>query len=230
MSFKKVICALDTSNLNSALDAVYQTRDLVGAYKIGHALTLAHGLDVIPRLQDAGATRIFLDLKFHDIPNSVAIAVKEAARREVWMMTVHISGGLHMLQAAMEEAAKINPSPAIVGVAVLTSLDDAMLQNYLGIPRTVEEQFEVLGQLAVEANLDGMICSPMEVKSLRKLLGPNKLIVTPGIRAVGANLHDQKRTSDAKTVLEDGADYLVIGRAISEHPNPREALESLGIS
>ena len=134
---RKVICALDTGDLNGALTITSRLKDCVGAFKIGHALTLQYGLDVIPRLQDAGANRVFLDLKFHDIPNSVALAVREAAKRDVWMMTLHISGGPAMMEAAVYEArAHGDTSPNLVGVSVLTSLDEHTLTDVIGVKRT----------------------------------------------------------------------------------------------
>src|SRR5688572_29909245 len=129
---RKVICALDTSNLDEARSLVRRLAPHVGAFKIGHALTLPHGLEVIKRLQDEGANRIFLDLKFHDIPNSVALAVCEAAKANVWMLTLHISGGPAMLNAAVEEAQSCGEetAPMLVGVSVLTSLDQHVLTDH----------------------------------------------------------------------------------------------------
>ena len=123
---RQVICALDTPHLDEAITTVSKLKSYVGAFKIGHALTLSHGLDVLEYLRDAGAGRIFLDLKFHDIPNSVALAVAEASKRGVWMMTLHISGGPAMMTAAVEEArsAGEDKRPLLVGVSVLTSLDE----------------------------------------------------------------------------------------------------------
>lgn len=229
MSFKKVICAVDTSDLSTALNLVKRIAPYAGAFKIGHALTLAHGLDVIDQFQDAGAEKVFLDLKFHDIPNSVAVAVREAARRKVWMTTVHLTGGSEMLKAAMQEAKSAPESPLIVGVAVLTSIDQTMMETELGVSGTIESQFNRLGNLAVDCGLSGMVCSPHEVKQLRELLQPEMVIVTPGIRPVGGSNDDQKRVSDAKTVIADGAEYLVIGRALTSHPDPEQALFELGI-
>ena len=221
----KVVCALDTGDLAKAEATVRRLAGKVGAFKVGHALTLGHGLDVIDRLQDAGASRIFLDLKFHDIPNSVALAVREAAKRRVWMMTVHLTGGTAMLQAAMAEACShaVGECPLIVGVGVLTSIDEPMLRNELGVPRTVEEQIVALAELADRCELDGMVCSPQEVAAVRRTLGHERAVVVPGIR-VGGSAHDQKRTGDPRSAVEAGASYLVVGRALADAPDTEAAL------
>jgi orotidine-5'-phosphate decarboxylase len=224
---RQIICALDTSNLDEAVATVKKLSGHVGAFKIGHALTLPHGLSVIDTLRDAGASRIFLDLKFHDIPNSVALAVREAAKRRVWMMTVHIAGGAAMMTAAVEETQNYNENerPLLVGVSVLTSLDQQILTEQLGVSRSVEDHMIALSQLALEHELDGVVCSPQEVKALRTAIGKHGVIVTPGIRLSQGETHDQKRTGDAGQALADGADYLVIGRALTHSPDLEKSLE-----
>lgn len=228
---RKIICAIDTGDLNEALSLTRRFAPYVGAFKIGHALTLPNGLDVIPRLQDEGAERIFLDLKFHDIPNSVARGVEEAAKRDVWMMTVHTSGGPAMVAAAVEAAAEfsVGVPPLIVGVSVLTSLDERTLQEHLGVQRTIEEQMVALSRMGVESGLDGVVCSPHEVSAVRQVVG-HAIVVTPGIRPVGAATDDQKRVGEATQALQDGADYLVIGRVLTGRADPVEALRDLGLS
>ncbi len=224
---RQIICALDTSNVDEAVATVQKLKGHVGAFKVGHALTLPNGLGVLETLKEAGANRIFLDLKFHDIPNSVALAVREAAKHGVWMMTIHISGGPAMMQAAVEETRCYNEDerPLIVGVSVLTSLDQHILADCLGVNRTVEEHMVQLSKLAVEYDLDGVVCSPQEVKPIRAAFGHNGIIVTPGIRLTQGDTHDQKRTGDAGQALKDGADYLVVGRALSHSPNIEQTLE-----
>jgi orotidine-5'-phosphate decarboxylase len=178
-----------------------------------------------------GANRIFLDLKFHDIPNSVALAVEEAADRGVWMMTVHSSGGPAMLCAAAEAADRV-PSearPIIVGVSVLTSIDEATLQRDLGVSRSLEDHAVSLSKMAVEQGLDGVVCSPQEVSAIRSALGHSAVIVTPGIRMVSGEVHDQKRVATASQALSDGASYLVVGRALTDAPDPVVALHALGL-
>jgi len=226
---RQILCALDTSDLEDAKRIVGKLAPFVGGFKIGHALTLARGLDVLPALQDAGASRIFLDLKFHDIPNSVALAVREAARRGVWMMTLHTTGGRAMMTAAAEEAKAYGESaPLLVGVSVLTSMDQRTLSQDLGVDRTIEEQMVELSRLAIECELDGVVCSPLEVAPLRSALGKKPVIVTPGIRLPGGETHDQHRVGDAQSTLAAGASYLVIGRALTESHDPSETLHRLG--
>lgn len=227
---RKIICALDTGDLNIAVDTVKKIGPFVGAFKIGHALTLPHGLDVIDRLQDAGADRIFLDLKFHDIPNSVALGVREAAKHGVWMTTMHITGGPAMLTAAVTEANEFSAdhAPLLIGVSVLTSLDEHTLQSGLGVARGLEEHMIALSKLGVECGLDGVVCSVHEVAEIRKVVG-HSVIVTPGIRPANYDAHDQKRVGGAQAALEAGSDYLVIGRVLTEAPDPQLALQDLGL-
>ena len=228
---RQVICALDTPNLDEAIDVVGKLKSYVGAFKIGHALTLPYGLDVIDRLKDAGAARIFLDLKFHDIPNSVALAVAEAAKRGVWMMTLHIAGGPAMMTAAVEEArsAGEDQRPLLIGVSVLTSLDQRVLSDHLGVNRSVVDHMVHLSRLAMEFDLDGVVCSAQEVKPIREAVGTHGIIVTPGIRLPNTDTHDQKRVGDAGSALEHGADYLVIGRALTGSPDPEKTLGQFGL-
>lgn len=230
MGNRKVICALDTSNLGEAIRITRKLADHVGAFKIGHALTLQYGLDVIPQLQDAGAHRVFLDLKFHDIPNSVALAVREAAQRHVWMMTLHISGGPAMMTAAVEEARSVSDeqAPLLVGVSVLTSLDQHVLTDHLGITRKLEDHMVYLSKLAVECGMDGVVCSAQEVAPIRQAIG-HGVIVTPGIRMQSGDTHDQARTGSASKAIQDGTDYLVIGRALTEAEDVEAALAAFGL-
>ncbi len=227
---RKVIAALDTADLDHAIGLVKRLSPHIGAFKIGHALTLNHGLDVIDRLQDAGASRVFLDLKFHDIPNVIGLAVREAVRRNVWMMTMHISGGPAMMSAAaMEARSRGENAPILLGVSVLTSLDQHILTDHLGIQRTLEDHMVYLSQLACDCGLDGVVCSPHEVQAIRGALGRSPVIVTPGIRAANSDVHDQVRVGDAQSTLSAGADYLVVGRALTDRADdPQAALRSLG--
>ncbi len=187
------------------------------------------GLDVIAQLQDAGAERIFLDLKFHDIPNSVALAVREAARHQVWMMTLHISGGPAMMTAAVEEARSFGDvhAPNLVGVSVLTSLDQHVLTDHLGVQRSIEDHMVYLSRLAIDCGLDGVVCSTNEVKPIREAIG-HGIIVTPGIRLPGTETHDQKRVGTASQAIGDGADYLVIGRALTDSEDIETTLAAFG--
>lgn len=225
---RKIICAIDTGDLVSAIAIVKRVGPFVGAFKIGHALTLPHGLDVIDRLQDAGADRIFLDLKFHDIPNSVALGVREAAKHGVWMTTLHITGGPAMITAAVEEAKEAvqNTEPLLVGVSVLTSIDEHTLQDHIGVQRGLQDHMVSLSKMGVECGLDGVVCSVHEVSAIRKAIG-HGIIVTPGIRPVNHEVHDQKRVGDGRAALENGSDYLVIGRVLTDAPDPQVLLQDL---
>lgn len=231
MHLRKVLCALDTGNLDEALDITRRLSPYVGGFKVGHALTLPNGLDVLDRLRAAGANRIFLDLKFHDIPNSVALAVREAAKHGVWMMTLHISGGEAMMVAAAEEARAngVENAPLLVGVSVLTSLDEKSLREQLGVERTIEDHMVRLSKLAMESGLDGVVCSAEEIKAIRQGIGPKGVIVTPGIRLSTGETHDQRRVGTATQALADGADYLVVGRALTSTPDIESALAGLGL-
>lgn len=228
---RQVICALDTGDLDEALRITRKLSKYVNSFKVGHALTLPHGLDVVDRLREAGAERIFLDLKFHDIPNSVALAVCQAARRGVWMMTLHISGGPAMIQAAVEEAnqCSVERRPLLVGVSVLTSLDQRTLTDHLGVNRDLEDHMVQLSRMGMDYELDGVVCSPHEVTAIRNAIG-HGIIVTPGIRPPGGETHDQVRTGDAASTLKSGADYLVIGRALISSEDPEQTLQSFGFS
>ncbi len=207
----QIICALDTSDLETATQTVQKLSPHIKRFKIGHSLVLAHSLSVVATLQDAGAENIFLDLKFHDIPNTVALAVKEAAKYGVWMTTLHTAGGSEMMQAA----ADVPDRPLLMGVSVLTSLDDSELAQ-VGISRTMEDQMLRMSSLAIKCGIDGVISSPLEITSLRTSLGPKALIVTPGIRLPGGESHDQKRFATPHQAIADGASYLVMGRALTE--------------
>ena len=225
---RKVICAIDTGDLDEAKDMVKRLSPYAGAFKVGHALTMPYGLDVIDRLRDVGAERIFLDLKLHDIPNSVGVGVREAAKKDVWMMTLHLSGGPAMVTAALEEARSsgITNRPLLVGVSVLTSLTQHDLTDHLGINRTLEEHMVYLSKLGVDCGLDGVVCSVHEAPMIRKEIG-NGVIVTPGIRAAFGDLQDQQRVGDGRDALEAGADYMVIGRALTGSSDPEKALRDL---
>lgn len=230
MQCLKVICALDTGNVSEATATVRRLSPFVGAFKVGHALTLPHGLTVLDELRKAGAKRIFLDLKFHDIPNSVALAVREAMRYGVWMMTIHTSGGPAMMTAAVEEARELGDdrAPLLMGVSVLTSLDQNTLTNLIGIQRSIEEQMLHMGRLALDCGLDGVICPAPELKRLRAAIGHEGILVTPGIRLSTGPRHDQHQIGTAEQALADGASYLVIGRALVDSPDPEATLEQMG--
>ena len=199
------------SDLAVATKTVKKLSPHIKRFKIGHSLTLAHSLTVVAKLQDAGAEKIFLDLKFHDIPNTVALAVKEASKYNVWMTTIHTTGGVEMMKAA----ADVPERPLLMGVSVLTSLNDESLKQ-VNISKTVDEQMVNMSALAIECGFDGLISSPHEINMLRECLGAKPLIVTPGIRLAGGSANDQKRFATPQKAVEDGASYLVVGRVLTD--------------
>jgi len=218
-----IIAALDVPTANEALTLAKAIAPAVGAFKIGKELFVAEGPDIVRRVRDTGAA-VFLDLKFHDIPNTVAKAVTSAAQQDVQMLTVHASGGTAMLRAAQEAAG--DNGPLVLGVTVLTSMDQQDLTE-LGIQKTPAEQVHHLAKLATAAGLCGLVCSPQEIAPLREVLPAEVQLVTPGIRPAGSASGDQKRVMTPADAITAGADWLVIGRPIYAAGNPREAAEAI---
>ena len=225
-----IIVALDVPTADAALKLVEKLAPVVGAFKIGKELFTSAGPDMVRSIRSLGAP-VFLDLKFHDIPNTVAKAVAAAVHLDVQMLTVHASGGREMLkaaeQAAQENARKLGCTPPLVlGVTVLTSLDSAALQE-IGLNPDVGLQVRRLASLATNAGLRGLVCSPREVSELRQMLPASTQLVIPGIRSQTAPADDQKRTLTAREALALGANWLVIGRPICAAEDPRAAAEQI---
>ena len=225
-----IIVALDVPTADAALKLVEKLAPVVGAFKIGKELFTSAGPDMVRSIRSLGAP-VFLDLKFHDIPNTVAKAVAAAVHLDVHMLTVHASGGREMLkaaeQAAQENARKLGCTPPLVlGVTVLTSLDSAALQE-IGLNPDVGLQVRRLASLATNAGLRGLVCSPREVSELRQMLPASTQLVIPGIRSQTAPADDQKRTLTAREALALGANWLVIGRPICAAEDPRAAAEQI---
>ena len=225
-----IIVALDVPEASAALTLAESVAPAVGAFKIGKELFVSAGPDIVKRVRDTGAS-VFLDLKFHDIPNTVAKAVASATRLDVQMLTVHTCGGSTMLERALEganEAAEQtgNEAPLILGVTVLTSMDESDLHE-VSVNKTPESQVIHLAQMTAGAGLKGLVCSPKEIAPLREILPPEVQLVTPGIRPVGSETGDQKRVMSPTEAIEAGADWLVIGRPIYAADNPREAAEDI---
>ncbi len=225
MNQQPIIVALDFPDANSALNLAKRLRGQPCHLKVGKELFTRSGPQIIEQLQ-ALDFKIFLDLKFHDIPNTVAKAVEAAAAMGVWMVNVHASGGIKMMEAAREALTKFSQPPHLIAVTVLTSLTDAELKD-IGLNVTAEEQVQRLALLTKKAGLDGVVCSPKEIKGLRENIGKDFLLVTPGIRPIGSAQNDQQRTLTPSQALDLGANYLVIGRPITAAVDPVVALEEI---
>ncbi len=230
MQRNPVIVALDVPSPDQALRLADQLKGAVGAFKIGSELFTIAGPEIVRQIRSMGES-VFLDLKFHDIENTVAKAVASAVQLDVQMLTVHTSGGTSMLkaaeQAAQETARKLGRIPPLVlGVTVLTSFDDQNLSE-IGIASKTVEQVERLARLAVEAGLRGLVCSPLEVATLRRFIPAEMQLVTPGIRASTDAANDQKRTLSASEALAAGASWLVIGRPIYSAADPAAAARAI---
>jgi len=221
----RLIVALDVSSALEAKKVVQALGKTVSGYKVGAQLFTAVGPGVVRELVKSGK-RVFLDLKFHDIPNTVAGAVRSAAAMGVSMLTVHAAGGSAMLRAAVEASRQAPEPPMILAVTVLTSLSDADLHE-IGVTGRTRDHALVLATLAQNSGCDGVIASPHEARVIRQDLGANFVIVTPGIRPAGAGKGDQTRVNRPAEAITAGADYLVVGRPITEAAEPQRAAKEI---
>jgi orotidine-5'-phosphate decarboxylase len=221
----RLIIALDVSRASEAQKIVAEIGDTASTYKVGKQLFTAEGPQVVRDLVASGR-KVFLDLKFHDIPNTVAGAVKSAAELGVSMLTVHASGGSKMLRAAAEAAGQSSSKPLILAVTVLTSLNDEDLQE-LGSPVGVADQVLRLAGIARNAGIGGIVASAHEARSLRRNLGEGFAIVTPGVRPAGSDPGDQARVVTPADALQAGASHIVVGRPVTGDPNPAAAAKRI---
>jgi orotidine-5'-phosphate decarboxylase len=229
----KLILALDVADSYSALELIIKFSDYIDIYKVGLELFTTSGPGIVEEIQKRGK-KVFLDLKFHDIPNTVTKAALSATRLGVYMFNVHASGGFEMMRkcrdSVVELCLKENlERPKILGVTVLTSLSKEILTDELGIQYGLRTHVRHLSGLALKAGLDGVVASAREIELIRNHCGRGFLIVTPGIRPSWTPPDDQKRTMTPKEAIREGSDYLVIGRAILQQPDPIKAVELISL-
>ncbi len=221
----KIVVALDYADAVSASELVNQLNPTLCRIKVGKELFTAAGPQLVEKFVDQGFG-VFLDLKFHDIPNTVSKACEAASKLGVWMLNVHASGGQPMMEAAREGVARSGKNPLLIAVTVLTSMNQQTLEQ-IGVGRPLQDQVLNLASLTKQSGLDGVVCSAQEAKLLRQHLGQDFCLVTPGIRPANASLDDQSRVVTPATALQDGASYLVIGRPITQAASPIAALEAI---
>ncbi len=229
MNDPKVVVALDFDNKKDALSFVDMIEPNQARLKIGKEMFTYFGPDLVKQLTHKGFD-IFLDLKFHDIPNTVAKAVKAAADLGVWMVNVHASGGRKMMENAKSALSNYHDdAPLLIAVTVLTSMGQDDL-NGLGITKTPAEQVDFLAKLTQNSGLDGVVCSAWEAEQLKRSLGHDFKLITPGIRPDGASVDDQQRIMTPKQAIDVGVDYLVIGRPITKATDPHNVLQRINAS
>jgi len=231
VSSKHIILALDVGEPPTALEIVKRFKDRISIFKVGPPLFTAGGPKIIEEINSIGK-RVFLDMKYHDIPSTVSKTALAVLRLRVFMFNLHILGGLEMMRRAVETL--VNASlkenierPKLLGVTMLTSIDQKTLTDELGIGQRINTQVRHLAGLALKAGLDGVVASPEDIEAIRSHCGKDFLIVTPGIRTSWAPLDDQKRTMTPGEALRKGADYIVLGRTILSQPDPIKALERI---
>jgi orotidine-5'-phosphate decarboxylase len=226
----KIIFALDVDHFADAQRWVNLLKDQIGLFKVGKQLFTHAGPKVVDMIRQKGQ-KVFLDLKYHDIPNTVARAGEEATKLNVAMFNLHALGGIEMMKKTVEASRAVAktlgvPKPTILAVTILTSMDESALRE-VGIQNSVLEEVGCLASLAAKAGVDGVVASPQEIRIIRERCGEKFLIVTPGIRAPSDKKDDQKRTLTPKEAVSAGANYLVIGRPIKEAKDPLEAVQKI---
>jgi orotidine-5'-phosphate decarboxylase len=227
----RLILALDVDDDQEALGIVAELKETVGMFKVGHQLFTAFGPDIVRRIINRGG-RVFLDLKYHDIPNTVAKASAEAVKLGVSIFNVHSLGGLDMMKAAAESAKetaeKLNlPSPAVLAVTILTSMDGKSMRKELKITRSLQREVVHLARLAQRAGMHGVVASPQEIKTLRRAVRGEFIILTPGVRPAWADKDDQKRVMTPGEAVKAGADYIVVGRPVLKANDRKAAVKKI---
>ena len=230
----KILVPLDVDTAEKALALAKTLTGKVAGYKVGLELINAAGFGFLDALkaQLGPDAKIFYDCKFHDIPNTVLGATRAAAKRGIWMLNVHASGGSAMMRAAVQgakegaDAAGV-PKPLVIAVSVLTSISPEILRDEMGVSRSVTEQVVHLARLAQDSGCDGLVASPHEIEAVRAACGPDFVLVIPGVRPAGVAPNDQKRVMTPAEAVAAGAHYIVVGRPITASPNPREAAEAI---
>lgn len=220
-----IFCAIDTTDLEKAKRTIGAVAPYVGGIKLGLEFFTHHGAEGVKRVMPEGLP-LFLDLKFHDIPNTVAGAVRALKGLNIFMFTLHAGGGAAMMKAAKEAATQLPTKPKVLGVTVLTSFEEKDMET-LGVQLSIAQQVEKLATLAKSSGMDGAVCSPHEIQTLRAKLGKDFLLVVPGIRPAGSAAGDQKRIMTPKEAMDLGASYLVIGRPITDAADPAKAAEAI---
>jgi orotidine-5'-phosphate decarboxylase len=218
----QLILALDMDSAEEALQWVKRLKGRIGCFKIGLQLYTREGNALVKQVLDQGVD-VFLDLKLHDIPNTVAKAVASVCSYPLRFVTLHTLGGKEMMQAAVEQCPK---NTTLLGVTILTSMNEASIQQ-LGMPRTVEEQVALQVEVALSAGMKGFVCSPLEVSMIRQKWGSDLVLVTPGVRPANSQAHDQSRVMTPEQAIEAGSTCLVLGRPILQAQNPEAVLDEL---
>lgn len=222
MSDPKILVALDYHNKSKALELIEQLNPQLCGLKVGKEMFTLFGPSFVKELVEKNYN-VFLDLKFHDIPNTVAKACQAAAELGVWMINVHASGGRIMMEKAREALQETDNKPLLIAVTMLTSMNEQVYSE-LGYERTLADQVSHLAQMTLDSGLDGVVCSSWEAEQLKEQCGKNFKLITPGIRPVGSEQGDQSRIMTPQQAINAGSDYLVIGRPITKADNPHQAL------